>query len=262
MLSKFFDPKRLYKKFKAQEGFSLTEMVVVVAIIMVLLTNLIPYAKLYLRKAYKVSDMQEARLIGQTAQLLILENKAAYDSWMYCYNRALTQRRGNFETGQSDSNDRAGNRGDYRYIEDDFSTLDLCPMYRSHFNNTDERRRLFNCVDNASETSDARDFADILHEEMPLVDIQKTGARSVFLMANFGCRKKNQYGAYMRTTSTTTEHQRDYGGYLYGDSYVITARVDDPLFVEVYVSASNAASASYPMYRLYPDVSTTYLALQ
>ncbi|MBQ9519377.1 MAG: hypothetical protein IJR59_05745, partial [Firmicutes bacterium] len=68
--------------------------------------------------------------------------------------------------------------------------------------------------------------------------------------------------AYMRTTSTTTEHQRDYGGYLYGDSYVITARVDDPLFVEVYVSASNAASASYPMYRLYPDVSTTYLALQ
>lgn len=251
MLKNVFDIKTIFKKLKSEEGFSLVEMMVVVAVIMVVITNLVPSAQAYIRKAYKISDIQEGRMIGQTAQLLLIQDEVAYDSWMASYRTSKNLSR------QPNFNGDSGVRQPFQYIEDDFSITPLCTMYRTHNNGTREERRFYNCVGNAdlSRTVYSR-FANILHAEMPLVDIQKRANHSQYLEANFGCRKKNQWGTYIPTTSTA------HTGYLYGDSYVITARPDDPMYVEVYISCSNAASASYPLYRVYPDISTTYLGLQ
>ena len=232
--------KRITEKIndglKSESGFSLTEMVVCLAIILVLLTNLVPYVQLYVRKAYKVSDLQEAKLIGQTATLLMLEDKEAYESWNYSYTKNKNSCK--------------------KYIEDNFKETQVVPMYRTHENNTNTDRRFYNCADGARLNSDATVFANKLHSEMPLIDINKRKNWSTYCVANFGCKKKDKWGKYIKTTSSKHSGQD-----LYGDTYLITCRPNDPTYIEVYISCSNGKGASEPLYRVYPDISPLYLSL-
>ena len=231
---------------KSESGFSLTEIVVIIAIILVVVSNLVPYVQLYIRKAHKVADLQEAKIIGETATLLLLEDKKAYDSWMYSYkkiyneNKTLNQQKNNLKP----------------YIEDDFSTTYVVQMYRTHENWSNTDRKFFNCADSASSTGKAAAYEKALHKALPLIDIQKRKNWSTYCVANFGCRKKDKNGKYIKTTSSGHAGQD-----LYGDTYLIACRPNDPTYVEVYISCSNGKGACWPLYRVYPAMSNTYLAL-
>ncbi|MBO6206162.1 MAG: type II secretion system protein [Lachnospiraceae bacterium] len=69
---------------KDNKGFSLVELIVVVAVMAILVGLITPHLLQYVDRAKKVKDIECARVLGTAFERVILTNEDAYDQW-YAY---------------------------------------------------------------------------------------------------------------------------------------------------------------------------------
>ena len=66
---------------KNNQGFSLVELIIVVAIMAILVGLVTPHLLQYIDKAKKVKDIECARVLGTAFERVIFTNEDAYDQW-------------------------------------------------------------------------------------------------------------------------------------------------------------------------------------
>ncbi|MBR6158164.1 MAG: type II secretion system protein, partial [Lachnospiraceae bacterium] len=69
---------------KNNQGFSLVELIIVIAIMAVLVALVTPQLLQYIDKAKKVKDIECARVLGTAFERVLFTNEDAYDQW-YAY---------------------------------------------------------------------------------------------------------------------------------------------------------------------------------
>jgi len=78
----------IYKKNLTKKGFTLIELIVVIAIIGVLAGILVPSMMGYIRKAKRLSDVNSARIIAENIEMFIATDDEAYNAF-FCQTKGF-----------------------------------------------------------------------------------------------------------------------------------------------------------------------------